>query len=173
MRDLMVVNDLQQGLIDEITEALKDIKTVKASGEDAIGFTGYKQNLPVIVNDDETSDQFFPYFIVRIIDGDREAEMGLRYVSVAVIIGVHDDCPQNDGHETVMTAITRIINRFDWEPTLHGERMAFRNDDMGTKWALQDEDTYPYFFGAVELKFYTPIIGRREPFNGYSKNPKI
>ena len=31
--------------------------------------------------------------------------------------------------------------------------------------ALQDEDTYPFYFGAIDIKFYVPKIGRSDDWS--------
>ena len=170
MRDLMVAADLQRELIEEITTVLKDIVTTKADGTETTGFTGYEQYLPVIKNDDEDPDQFFPYFLVRIGEGKVDPNDGfpLWYVSVNVYVAIHDEDLHNRGHYSLLTAITRILSRFDSMATL-GEPgyMAYRCDSTSTTWALQDDDTYPYFFGAVQLYFWLPMQGRKELNNGW------
>lgn len=172
--DLMTVDDLQKALINEIEELLKDVITIREEVEDPEnptqnknGFTGYAQFLPKLKNDDDDPDQFFPYFIVRIDRGKTENDDSLWTVTVDILIGVHDADTKNDGHLSVMNAINRIVTRFAQEATLgYAGHKAFRcHSDM--EWALQDEDTWPYFFGGVELKFDVPKPMRKEPNYGY------
>lgn len=185
--DLMTVDDLQKALINEIEDILKDVTTIREEVEDPEnptqyknyhlkygdgtrnkkGFTGYAQFLPKLENDDDDPDQFFPYFIVRIDRGKTEDDDSLWTVTVDILIGVHDADTRNDGHLSVMNAINRIVTRFAQEATLgYAGRKAFRcHSDM--EWALQDEDTWPYFFGGVELKFDVPKPMRKEPNYGY------
>lgn len=185
--DLMVVNDLQKALIAEIKILLADLVTVKEETIDPDdptqlsdynakysdgtkthhGFKGYAQFLPKLENDDDDPDQFFPYFIVRIDRGKTEDDDSLWTVTTDILIGVHDADTKNDGHLSVMNAINRIVTRFAQEATLgYAGRKAFRcHSDM--EWALQDEDTWPYFFGGVELRFDVPKPMRKEPNYGY------
>lgn len=58
--------------------------------------------------------------------------------------------------------IRRIIDRFSQEALLSRK---FRCESK-MDWAVQDEDTYPYFFGGVRLQFNIPKIGRSEPIYG-------
>lgn len=58
--------------------------------------------------------------------------------------------------------IQRLVNRFAAEPLLDHKYRA--QQDM--EWAVQDEETYPYFFGGVRIKFSVPKIGRGDPFYG-------
>lgn len=185
--DMISVNDLQHALIAEIETLLADITTVKEemiNPDDPTqlsdyntrysdgtrthhGFKGYEQSLPKLVNADEDPDQFFPYFIVRIDKGMTENDDSPWTVTVDILLGLHDADEKNDGHLTIMNAINRITKRFAEEATLgFAGRKAFRcHADMN--WALQDEDTWPYFFGGVELKFDVPKPMRKEPNYGY------
>lgn len=165
--DLMTAGDLQRALVTEIEEILKDLISTKADGTQTSGFKGYEQFLPVLVNDDETADQFFPYFIVRLADGVTKDDEDLWTITADILLGLHDDDVANNGHRVMLNAITRITTRFAKEATLgYAGHKAFRcSPEM--EWGLQDEDTYPYFFGGVELKFFAPKPQRREPDYGY------
>ena len=61
--------DLQKSLIAEIEELLAQMQLKNAAGEDVFGVKGYEQRLPEITDDEEDQSQFFPYFIVRIEEG--------------------------------------------------------------------------------------------------------
>ncbi len=83
-------------------------------------------------------------------------------VDTTILFGCHDAGLENNGHRHILTMIERTVDRFASEPSLNGMYRA--RQDM--EWALQDEDTYPYFFGAVRIKFDIPKVGRREPTYG-------
>ena len=165
--DLMVASDLQSELVEEITEILKDVSSVNDSGEPVEGFTGYEQFLPVLKNDDDDPDQFFPYFIVRLDSAKTEDDGDLWTATVDILLGVHDEDTENNGHKVILNAITRITTRFSQDAVLARNRnIAFRClPEM--EWGLQDEDTYPYFFGGIQLKFWMPKPERKEPDYGY------
>lgn len=160
--DIPVPSDLQRALLDEITDVLKDLVSTNAAGELVTGYTGYPQFLPVLVNDDDTADQFFPYFIVRLDTGKAVSVEDPWTVTVDILLGVHDAGTNNEGHYHILNAITRIVNRFAEEPTIGAPgHKAFRAlPEM--EWGLQDEDTWPYFFGGVEIKFLVPKPGIKE-----------
>ena len=159
-KDLMVVSDLQHALITEIKHILSDLVNT-GNGTTYAGFNGYAQFLPVLKNDDDDPDQFFPYFIVRVNGGKTVDDNDLWTVDVTILLGVQDEDTDNLGQFHVMNAIDRITTRFCQEATLGTPgHKAFRClPEM--EWALQDEDTYPYYFGAVQLKFMVPKPGRR------------
>lgn len=167
-KDLMIVQDLQDALVSEITDLLSETTSTNAENEIVTGVTGYEQFLPVLRNDDDTPDMFFPYFIVRLDTGKTADDNDLWNVRTDILIGIHDEGNENDGHKIVLNCINRIINRFSQEATLGiPGRKAFRcQSEM--EWALQDEDTWPYFFGGVSLTFSVPKPTRRDPItNGY------
>lgn len=159
-KDLMVVSDLQHALITEIKNILSDLVNTE-NDTTYTGFNGYAQFLPVLKNDDDDPDQFFPYFIVRVDGGKTVDDNDLWTVDVKILLGVQDGDTDNLGQFHVMNAIDRITTRFCQEATLGAPgHKAFRClPEM--EWALQDEDTYPYYFGAVQLKFMVPKPGRR------------
>ena len=164
--DLLVPSDLQHALVAELTEVLKDIHSESAEGDRNTGFAGYEQFLPVLQNDDDDPDQFFPYFIVRLDNWKAVDEEDPWTVTVDILLGVHDEGPNNQGHKILINAIDRILYRFTTEATLGiAGYKAFRCLPEITA-SLQDEDTYPYFFGGIELKFLAPKPERRTPNYG-------
>ncbi len=145
-------------LIEEISEILKDIKTKNVTGEEITGVKGYEQCLPIIKDDEDDADKFFPYFIVRIQEGVTPDDTEPWEDTVSILFGIHDDDVQTNGHRHILTMIQRVTDRFAKEPLLKNKYRA--SEKM--QWALQEEDTYPYYFGGVELKFRVPKIGRSD-----------
>lgn len=78
-----------------------------------------------------------------------------------IILGVYDDDVTGAGYMHILTMIERITNRFLEEPLLDHKYRA--EATMNT--AIQDEDTYPYYFGAIEMTFNLPKIERRDEFS--------
>lgn len=166
----MVASDLQDALVAEITELLSETSSTNAQDEQVTGLTGYKQFLPVLRNDDDTPDMFFPYFIVRLDGAKTQDDNDLWNVRTDILIGIHCGEERNQGHKIMLNCITRIVNRFSQEATLGKPgHKAFRcQSEM--EWALQDEDTWPYFFGGVSLTFSVPKPSRKDPIlDGYDE----
>ena len=158
----MTALDLQEELAQEVSKILKDIVTVNAAGESISGVHVYKQNLPIILSDEEDDSKFLPYAIVRLSEGKTEDDDTPWVDTVDILFGVHDSNESNQGHQHIMVMCQRVIDRFAAEPLLASRYRA--EQDM--EWAIQDEDTYPYYFGGVRMKFNVPKIGRRDPFYG-------
>lgn len=150
---------LQDALLKEVAEIVKDVISKDTSGKEVSGATGYPQALPVVQADEGDESQFFPYFIVKLSGGSTDDDDSPWDDTVNILFGIYDNDTKNEGNKTVMVMIQRVIDRFASEPRLG---KVFRaQQDM--QWATQDEDTYPFFFGGVQIKFYVPKIGRKEP----------
>ena len=64
-----------------------------------------------------------------------------------------------------MIMIERVMERFAKDPLLSGQIMAVPIDNNHMfNWSMQDEDTYPYFYGALEMAFYTPGFQREDRY---------
>ena len=74
-------------------------------------------------------------------------------------IGICDHSKKNIGHRHIMNMIQDVVDRFAAEPLLNKKFRA----EQDIEWAIQDEDTYPFYFGGVAISFNVPKIGRREP----------
>ena len=153
----MTILDLQETLAKEVGRILKDVATENAAGEKVSGVTVHRQQLPIIVSDEEDASQFFPYAIVRLTEGACADDDSPWDVTADVILGVHDEDARNQGHEHIMVMCQRLIDRFAAKPLLNGKYWAHPN----IEWAVQDADAYPYYFGGVRITFSVPRIGRR------------
>ena len=109
----------------------------------------YPQFLPPPETADDTDP--FPYIIVRIDSGGIETQTDPHKISIIVVIGIFEDSLENKGHESVLEIIERIQQHYEETPAL---KECVCADPFN--WALQDETSYPYFYGAVNLVFHAP-----------------
>lgn len=146
----------QQNLQDEIKEMLievsKDIVWKNLDG-DQTNLEIFKQNLPKKETDE---DDPFPYCIIRLIDGSynaiNDAENKIR---VLLIFGIHDNAEENQG-DIMLNLINRIVIRLSENNVLKTFYQVGK-----IEWVIDDEDTYPYFFGGMTLEFAPAHIQRR------------
>lgn len=101
-------------------------------------------------DDDEETDPF-PYILVRLDSGGIESQTDAHRIAVILLVGIFDDDPINQGHVAVMEILERIQRHYTETPVLG----AFQVRDP-IRWYLQDEASYPYFFGAMDLTFSAP-----------------
>lgn len=156
----MTFKNLQDDLIAEIETLTKDVVTKNNSEETVVGLKGYAHRLPIIQSDDEGPDQYFPFFIVRIDNGRTRDDDDCWHIVVDVIIGIHDSA-YYAGHEHLLVVIQRIVDRFSWDPQLAHMYRA----DQDIQWTVAEDDTYPFYYGAVEISFSTPKIGRKADYD--------
>ena len=153
----MTFRNLQDALLDEIGVILKDMVSTTADDKKAVGFHGYAHTLPIMRSDDEDEEKLFPFYIIKLTEGRTQGDGDCWHAVADIILGVHEE--DGAGHEHILTAIQRIVDRFAAEPDLK----AFRADQDMT-WQVGDEDTYPYFWGAVSITFSVPKILRRSKY---------
>lgn len=151
----MTASDLQDALMDEVRVVLKDIITEDVTGRRVSGVNVFAQQLPVIMSDEESASQFFPYAVIKILDAATGNEAPWT-VSMGIYLGVRDTDKKNQGHKHVMVMVQRIVDRFASAPLLENKYWA--QPDM--EWALDSENAYPHFFGGICIKFSVPKIGR-------------
>lgn len=155
----MTFKELQDALIADVEDILKDMITTNANDEQVVGFKGYAHALPMVQSDEDDPYQYFPYFIVRFDHGKTKDDDDFWHVATDIIIGVHD-MSYHGGHEHVLIAIQRILDRFAWEPKLARKFRA--EQDM--QWVIDEDDTYPFYIGAVEITFSVPKMGRKDGY---------
>lgn len=119
----------------------------------------YAQDVPI----NETDDDFdpAPYIIVRLKSGDDDGTAdGVNVVQVIFIICIWDDDNESQGFRDVLDIIQKIYMRFHQDPMLNNQFMYSGN----FHWALQEDNYWPYFFGACTLNFNIPSIRRENEF---------
>ena len=60
----------------------------------------------------------------------------------------------------IMNMIHKIARRFTENPVLKDRYRL--NGDAGISWVLDEEDRYPYYFGAMEMTWDTFFVRREE-----------
>lgn len=142
---------LQDALVADLTELLKDRRYKKPDGS-ASAPAVFAQSLPKQLTDAETESDPFPYLIVRIDSGMIETQTDPYKVSLLLLLGIYDDDKQNQGHRAVLELIEVIQQHYEEHTDLKGQ-FVFTDP---FNWALQDEDSFPYFFGGIEITFKVP-----------------
>ena len=173
----MIAAFLQDDLAEELRNIFQYFRLKDQNGE-WVAVNVYPQNLPVpevqeipdTVTDEELEDGVydavaqsipFPYIIVRVSDGEIESPDADQVVDINLLIGVYDKTHDNQGHRDILNIIQKIYERFAKNPILAAHYECL----YPMQWALQDEESFPYFFGGMALKFSTlPTIEREDPY---------
>lgn len=168
----MTINELQNNLIKEIERITQDMELINRKGEHA-RLKGYQHAIPffsvtpdgadpdggLLLEDDSanggetTEDEMdlFPYFITRVDSADYQDDGG--QAKVLLLFAIYDDDPHMRGYYSLTAVMERVISRFRQKNVL-GAFWCERKISM----AFQDDDTYPQFFGAMEMIWHLPDI---------------
>lgn len=168
----------QRTLAEEIKNITKDMLFQDPSGGDPKALQVFAQALPVPsktegdCQDEEQSISFyggknyeedvfnFPWCLVKIDNGQITEANGHQSIDVAIGFGIFNNSLDNNGHEELLNLIQRVYERFARDPIL--ARQYTCNGKF--EWALQDEDTFPHFFGAIATTFTFLGIRREMKF---------
>lgn len=152
----MTFNGLQDELISEIGNILNSMVSENTDSEPVRGFHGYAHRLPVEYASEGDEARFFPFYVVRLSDGNTTADMDWWHVNTDIVIGI---CDNNEGgHVRVTTAMQRIVDRFVATPLLAKKFRA----EQDIEWELLGDDIYPFYFGRVSIKFSVPKVERED-----------
>ena len=157
----MTVGNLQKELMKDIGNIFeKDL--FKDSLGKYVSLNIYAQNLPI--REDEDAPDPVPYIVVRVLDGKVKGWVEAQEVQVMLILGCFDDNINNDGHEILLELIQKIEERFLKNPILSKQFMFLNDEQHPFEWALQEEESFPYFFGAISMSFRTPTIRKENKY---------
>lgn len=153
----MTATILQEELVKEL-ETIFHGDLFKNSLGEYVKLNIYEQQLPI--REDEDAPDPMPYIVVRLETGSTKSGTEPQEVLVTMLFGYFDDAPENNGHKGVLGMIQKIHERFEKQPMLANQFMFQDPFD----WALQDEESFPYFFGAASMTFKTAAIRKEDKF---------
>ena len=180
----MSILTLQRELCKEIREITSDLQMKQPGSTELTAPRVFGQDLPIPRKKDEDigygdtdipdeEDQYgigflFPWILVKLDLGNVSASNERQRISVILVIGVFDDDLEANGHERIVIIVERIMERFAKDPLLGGQIVAVPvDDDHMFRWSLQDENTHPQYFGALEMAFEMPGF-EREDYYGFA-----
>lgn len=146
--------DLQDAIISELNDLFIG-DTFKDTDGGQKKLAVYPQDLPIPeANDDaDASVVSVPYAIVRISQGEISEMSSAAETDIVIVLCVYDDENNKQAYRDVLHIINKIQQRFMTTPNIGNFR--FKTPFV---WALQDDnETYPFFFGAVKMTFETAI----------------
>ena len=163
---------LQMSLAEEIRRITAGMTFKQPHSDERIHLQVFDQALPkpfgndsetemqesIAYEEQEAEEAVFkcPWCIVRIDSGDIKGPNENVRVLMGVEFGIFDDDPKNQGHFDVENLIWKVYERFAKDPLLASQYTC----ECDFKFAHQDEDTFPYFFGAITMTFSYPGIQR-------------
>lgn len=152
----MTARDLQN----EIVKDLKALLTNRQYQTPDGGVSApnvFRQFIPK--HEREEEEDPFPYIEVRIAGGTISDSQSAQQVQVFLIIGIYDSRHENIGSDHVMEIIEVIQQHYIEKPLLAG-KFTCDTEDHPIQWDLQEEESWPYFFGIMALTFNIPAPNR-------------
>lgn len=137
---------LQDCLVKEVKNIISGMLLSNAKNEKA-SINVYPQYLPS--KKSQNDESHFPYILVRVIDGEDSTDELPSICRVVFIIGIYDKDSNYQGYKDIMNIIEKIRQHllkkrvFNNKYTLEGP----------VKWAVNEEDIYPLFFGGIETNW--------------------
>lgn len=163
---------LRMALEEEIRKITSGMTFKQPLSEERAHLSVFGQSLPIpekkksenkyeesIAYEEEESEEYVfkcPWCVVRIIKGSIEGPNADVSVLMGVEFGIFDDDLNNQGSDDINNLIWKVYERFSKDPLLANQYTCECNFDF----ALQEEETYPYFFGAITMNFTYPGIQR-------------
>ena len=155
----------QQALKKELEEITKDMLFQQPQSEELARLHVFGQSLPVPSKKHTEEDM---YETIEYVDGEEEAAVfqcpwclvkidgghitGVnepQEIGIVICFGIYNKESDNQGHVEIVNLIQRVYERFATNPILDKKYVC----QGEFEWQLQEEDTYPYFFGAIATKF--------------------
>lgn len=102
----------------------------------------------------------FPYILATLSNGQIDESQGEQKVVAHLLIGIYDNGMENQGKRWVLNIINDICERFLKDPVLEGTYYA----DGEITWVVDDEEEFPYHYGAMDLTFHLPTFRRENKF---------
>ncbi len=151
---------LQDAVCEDLKRLFDGYRLVNGEGEEQ-EIRIFTQDLPIRRGADEDGDpdeKPEPYVIVRTPGGAVSGIDEPMNVDLILLICVCDPDPNRKGHRDCL----RITKRILWFYNRH--RITARRYEMlyPIQWTTNQEDTHPYYFAAISLKFEAQTIYAEE-----------
>lgn len=156
-----------KALAEEVKNITKDMMFHSPGKIELASVSVYEQSLPIperidtpLENEDYQTIDYreeageegifkCPWCVVKLENGSIPGINEMQEVTFAICFGIFNESLENNGHMEIMNLIQRVYERFSVNPILDGQYTCTGSFE----WAVQDEDTYPYYFGAIMTGF--------------------
>ena len=94
------------------------------------------------------------YIVVRMTGGEIKNDDGPQAVEFSLIVCAYDEGKEREGYQDVANIKEDIVQRLCTKPYFGGAFTVLKP----IVWAMQQDDTYPYYFGACSLTCTAPAM---------------
>lgn len=145
----------QSALADEMRKLFEGKKYAGQEGRKELNV--FEQDTPIPQGDDDDVDTDranAPYVVVQMDGGAVNTPDNPQMVDFTLVICAFDRGADRQGYQDVANIKEDIVQRFCTAPYFGGAYTI----QYPITWAMQMDDTYPYYYGAVLLKCTTPAM---------------
>jgi len=142
-------------LIEMLTELFQGKKYNGQEGRKALKI--FKQDLPVPEDNDvdaDTDEAHAPYIVARMTGGTIKDDDTAQSVEFSLVICCYDTGHAREGYQDVANIKEDIVQRICTRPYFGGAFTVLKP----IAWAMQQDDTAPYYFGAVNFTCTAPAL---------------
>ena len=155
----MTIVQLMEDLADELDAVLSHMQFPDELTKKTTKINVFQFGLP-IEKTAEDKKKKFPYVMILPEEGTIEGSSEPQQVRIQLFIGIFDKEMENQGKKHVLNVINDICERFLKNPALKGRYYA----DEKITWVVDEEEEFPYYYGAVWMVFNTPTIRREDEY---------
>ena len=146
----------QTELVNELKELFKGKKYTGQQGTRK-ELSIYAQNIPIQTDDDYDADDpemaFSPYIVVELLSGELSGPKQNQVLDFSILICVYDDGTERAGYQDIQNIREDIIQHF----TVYPDYASWYTTLYPIDWAVQRDDTHPYYYAAVRFSVTTPV----------------
>jgi len=159
----MLLKDIEGNLVhmkafpQRLPKRLQNVRTTDTDNDDAEISDEAVMSDDGGVAEEIYGDDPYPYCVVKVNSGELDPVQGVQEIQTLLIFGIYDNDAECQGHHTILNMIHKVSERFTKNPYLKEKYRL--NFDAGITWLVDDEDQYPYYFGAMEMTWDTFFAG--------------
>lgn len=145
----------QDALVEMLVELFDGKKYNGQEGRKALNI--FKQDLPVPEDNDadvDTDAAAAPYIVARMTGGEIVDDNEPQKVEFTLIMCAYDTGGAREGYQDVANIKEDIVQRVCTAPYFGGAFTILKP----IVWAMQQDDTHPYYFGACTLTCTAPAM---------------
>lgn len=127
----------------------------------------FRQNLPIdrgLDADTDTDAAASPYIVVLLEGGKIYDPNNPKVVNVTLTVCCYDEGDKRDGFRDVQNILETMEQHFCEKPHFGGAFTVLTGHEMYMEDALQMDDTWPYYFGALSMVVTVPVRAREETY---------
>lgn len=156
----MIPENLQDAIVAEISQIFSHFSVPNSAGGER-HVQVFKQNVPIRQFDDDTENADVPpepYVVVKLNGGTISAYHDPHKINVIFVVCVYDENADRQGYRDMLHIVNEIFLHYAKNNVIDRKW----NVAYPLEWTPQEDDTHPYYFGALSMWVEGGIFVERE-----------